>query len=481
MSTGEGATRSPDPAERVADAYVWGLPLLLTHRTRTAHESGAGRGLVVRDRLSSAADRGVVAPNNDTLYASGWFDLTAGDVVVDARVASPPDRYWSVMLLDAYTHVAYVCRRIHGRAGARVRVTYDPSTPPVTDRGAGLLTMGTPTLWVLVRVLVDGPGDLDAARASLACIRVTQDAPVPGSPGPLVPAGAAPTAVSVAAARPFAAERPVPATGARPAGPRPPGPPAGPREGVGPAGGGVPPAGTGPAVPGPRGLDTRGAGVLTELGPALAGDPPAAWHPAPPGGLDALHRLVDDPPPPDVVVEGARRGEERIRAHGAGADRFGNGWGTRSRGAAFGDDVTYRAAFGRFSLAGHLPAENRGYNRVVDGTRCWLLRFPPGGAPPVDGFWSLTVYGPDLFLVPNELDRHSVGDRTPGLRRAADGSLAIALAPTRPGGATGAGEADGATWLPTPDGPCVLVLRCYEGREGVRDATWFPPGLEPLP
>src|SRR5918993_4458168 len=181
MSTGEGATR-PTPAERVADAYVWGLPLLLTRRTRAAHAASASApasagGLVVRDRLSTAADRTVVAPNNDTLYASGWFDLREGDLVVEADVMVPAGRYWSVMLLDAYTHVAYVCRRLHGDAGARVRVTYDPSTPPVTDRRTDVLTLGTPTVWALARVLVEGPTDLPAARKSLAGIRVRQQPP----------------------------------------------------------------------------------------------------------------------------------------------------------------------------------------------------------------------------------------------------------------------------------------------------------------
>ena len=228
-----------DAIARVAEAYVWGLPLLLTRRTRAGQlTAGGGPGLVARDRLATAADRAVVAPNNDTLYASGWFALAAGDVTVEAEAMAPPDRYWSVMLLDAYTHVAYVCRRLHGRAGARVRVTYDSATPPVTDRGADVLTLGTPTVWVLVRVLVDGPGDLDAARAALARIRVTG------------PAAAAP------------------------------------------------PVGTG------RGDDRR-AGVLRELAAAVAEDPPAAWHPAPPAGLAAL---LADPPPDDVVAEGARAG-----------------------------------------------------------------------------------------------------------------------------------------------------------------------------
>jgi hypothetical protein len=144
------------------------------------------------------------------------------------------------------------------------------------------------------------------------------------------------------------------------------------------------------------------------------------------------------------------------------------------RGAAFGDDVTYRAAFAQVSLAGHLPAENRSYSRGVDGTRTHTLRFPPGGEPPVDAFWSLAAYGPDLFLVPNALGRHSIGSRTPGLRRDPDGGLTLTVAATPPASGT-------ANWLPAPAGAGALVLRCYEGRAAVRDATWFPPPLVEAP
>jgi hypothetical protein len=407
-----------DVVERVADAYVWGLPLLLTHRTRAAQASRAGgateRGeLAGRGRLATAADRTVVAPNNDTLYASGWFDLRDGDVVVEAGVMSPPDRYWSVMLLDAYTHVAYVCRRLHGRNGTRVRVTYDPTTPPVTDRAAEVLTVGTPTLWALVRVLVDGPGDIEAARAGLDRITVTQP----------TPPGRAPH------------ERDDPDESG------------------------------GTAALGVHGEHD----VLGELAAALATDPPASWHPVPP---DGLADLLADPPPPAVVADGVARGEARARAVGGGADRFGNGWGTRTRGADFGDDVTYRAAFARVSLAGHLPAENRSYSRGIDGREPRALRFPPGGEPPVGAFWSLTAYGPDLFLVPNPLDRHSIGDRTPGLRRDLDGGLTVRVSAEPPG-------ESGVNWLPAPPGPGALVLRCYEGTADVTGASWFPPDLEP--
>ncbi|HEU0169914.1 MAG TPA: DUF1214 domain-containing protein, partial [Acidimicrobiales bacterium] len=95
--------------------------------------------------------------------------------------------------------------------------------------------------------------------------------------------------------------------------------------------------------------------------------------------------------------------------------------------------------------------------------------FPPGGEPQVGGFWSLTVYDRDLFLVENELGRYSIGDRTPGLRRDADGSLPITIGHQRPG--------DTSNWLPAPSGPCYLALRAYEGHAAVVDARWFPPDL----
>ena len=64
-----------------ADVYVWGVPARsrCTARARCTR-GGVGRGLVAKGRLSTAADRTVVAPNNDTLYASGWFDLRIGDL-----------------------------------------------------------------------------------------------------------------------------------------------------------------------------------------------------------------------------------------------------------------------------------------------------------------------------------------------------------------------------------------------------------------
>ncbi|OWY63331.1 hypothetical protein B7486_53690, partial [cyanobacterium TDX16] len=210
--------------------------------------------------------------------------------------------------------------------------------------------------------------------------------------------------------------------------------------------------------------DLRAAGFLAELDAALRVDPPAPWQPPPPDGLD---ELLARPPATAHVDAGVALGKQHVVA-GLGMDRVVGGWGTRSRGADFGDDVAYRAAFTAVSLAGHLPQENRGYRQSLDGSRSVQLHFAADELPPVSGFWSLTVYGPDLFLVPNELGRHAVGDRT--LVPAADGSITVTVGADRPD--------DVAGWLPAPPGPHHLVLRAYEGAPTVVDATWFPP--EPI-
>ena len=147
-----------------AEAYVWGFPLVSVHRTRLMLCSRVDSGSMNHiDDLATPKDRGIVVPNNDTLYSSAWYDLRYGDLMIRVPPMDHPQRYWNVMILDGYTHVAYVCRRHHGTQGTEVRVTLDPSQPPANDDSA-VITVGTPTAWVIIRVLVESPEDLAAAR-----------------------------------------------------------------------------------------------------------------------------------------------------------------------------------------------------------------------------------------------------------------------------------------------------------------------------
>lgn len=366
-----------------------------------------------RDELATPADRAVVAPNNDTLYSSGWYDLRFGDLVIDVPPMDHPGRYWNVMILDAYTHVAYACRRFHGVGGTPVRVKLDPTTEP--PRGAAsVIPVATPTVWVLVRVLVDGPDDLETARHLQRGITIT-----------------APT------------DHPKDLTQ---------------RTGR------------------PNQVHAAGEAFFNELRSCLSIDPSAPWHPP---LADEARRIIegDHSLSDDQLASAVAEGDSRLVALGVSNDSTGNGWGTRRRGSDFGHDVLARAAVAKFALAGHHPAENRTYftstdqaGQPLDGRFPVSLTFPTGGEPPCGAFWSLTVYGPDMYLVENEIDRWAIGDRTPGLRRD-DTGLTIVVGGPRP--------VDVGNWLPGPAGPYRLALRVYEGLPEVVNARWFPPPLVP--
>jgi hypothetical protein len=135
-----------------------------------------------------------------------------------------------------------------------------------------------------------------------------------------------------------------------------------------------------------------------------------------------------------------------------------------------------RAVGARFGLGGHQAIENRSYTAQgdskgdpLDGNRPLQLRFEADAMPPCNAFWSLTAYGPDMYLVENEIDRWSISDRTPGLVYGDDGSLTIRVSNERP--------ADIANWLPVPSGPYLLGMRVYEGHDEVIACDWFPPSL----
>jgi hypothetical protein len=151
----------------------------------------------------------------------------------------------------------------------------------------------------------------------------------------------------------------------------------------------------------------------------------------------------------------------------------------------FGDDFLQRAA--DQSLAGitaNDPAESvylvnfkdaDGNKFAPDGR--YELHFSADNLPPVDAFWSMAAYtAADLNLIPNSANCYSIGDRTAGLRRDADGGLTLYLQPESPG------QGKEANWLPTsPEQAWFLILRMYRPQPAVLEATWRCPGVSRLP
>jgi hypothetical protein len=121
------------------------------------------------------------------------------------------------------------------------------------------------------------------------------------------------------------------------------------------------------------------------------------------------------------------------------------------------------------------PVAEDGRSPIFTGDGPYRLSFAAGQLPPVDGFWSLTMYEatPDgqFFLTPNPIDRYAIGDRTRGLKTNPDGSLDIWIGRSDPGGGRSA------NWLPAPaKGPFSMTLRTYLPRTDLLDGRYrLPP------
>jgi hypothetical protein len=110
---------------------------------------------------------------------------------------------------------------------------------------------------------------------------------------------------------------------------------------------------------------------------------------------------------------------------------------------------------------------------ALSGAHRYQLRFAPGQLPPVDAFWSITMYDArDYMLVDNPIDRYAIGDRTPGLRADADGGLTLHI-----GHAPLPDAAARANWLPAPAGAFYLCLRAYVPRPEMIDGRYALPPL----
>lgn len=112
----------------------------------------------------------------------------------------------------------------------------------------------------------------------------------------------------------------------------------------------------------------------------------------------------------------------------------------------------------------------------MTGEHRYVLRFTPGQLPPVDAFWSITLYdSTSRLMVDNPINRYSIGDRTPGLAYDDDGTLTIHIQRQPPD--TGRE----ANWLPSPPGRFYLNARAYIPRQAMLDGTYRLPAVQRVP
>lgn len=110
----------------------------------------------------------------------------------------------------------------------------------------------------------------------------------------------------------------------------------------------------------------------------------------------------------------------------------------------------------------------------LDGKNRYILRFPPGRLPPVNAFWSLTVYQlPQSLLYANAINRYLINSAMlPGLKRDPDGGIKIYLQHDLP-----AKDLE-SNWLPVPEGPFWTTLRLYWPKPAALNGTWKEPPLQ---
>jgi hypothetical protein len=414
------AMSTPDLRQAARDAFVYALPMTeiaLVRMRLLGAGIPPGRFFALKG-LATPADRFVTTPNADTIYANTFIDLRQGPATL--TLPDLGDRYGSVALMDMVgNNFAVLGSRTTGQdGGAFTLVGPDQAAAP------GAIRAPSPWVWALARVVVTGADDEPAARAVLSGFSC-DTAPA----GPLAPGAQrnAPWPEWLRAANALMLENPAPAT------------------------------------------DRRMLAAIAPLGLGNPGFDPDRFAPA--------QRAA--------IAAGIADGIALCRSAGFGGRTLGQWIYPAANTGLFEQDYLGRARIAVAGLAA-LPVAEASYlaalssdGGLFDGAGPWHMRFAADALPPVDAFWSLTMYAAQadgaFFLTENPIDRYTIGDRTPGLAHNADGSLDIWIARTDPGAARRA------NWLPAPaSGPFLVLLRAYVPGRAIIAQTYTPPAIETI-
>ncbi len=202
--------------------------------------------------------------------------------------------------------------------------------------------------------------------------------------------------------------------------------------------------------------------------------------------LAVLAAAKDNPKMKQAMVDAAKDAEEKLvnplfqfRNYG---QRLPHHWSTISNESAFGTDYFTRTAVAKSNIMVNSPDETKYFYQDLDvsGARLnsanrYTVTFGKDGTPPVNGFWSLSIYNENHFFVSNPISRFSVGTKNKDLKSAGDGSLTVYVQPDAPTDAV-----QRANWLPAPKGNFSLYIRAYWPKAAATDGSWTPPPVQKL-
>ena len=435
------AIREDEAHALAVNAYLYFYPLVTMDITRlqlTNQQPGPGslggpmNHFANIEAFPTADMRVVVRPNFDTLYSSGWLDLTKEPVVVSA-----PDtggRYYLLPMLDMWTDVfASPGWRTTGTAAGNFLVTPPGWSGSVPTDFTGI-SAPTPYVWIIGRTKTDGPADYDTVHKIQAGYKIT----------PLSQWGKEPVEPEF---------KPDPSVDMK-----------------------TPPKIQVDTMPAAKYFAY--AAELLKLQPPHVTDQPIIAQ-LKRAGFEVGKSFDLDKADPAVkqAFESAPQDAQKLMAWKMPTlSRVANGWGmnTDTMGV-YGNYYLKRALVAQLGLGANLP-EDAIYplnlvdfdGHPLDGANDYSIHFDKGEIPPVQAFWSITLYDNDGFQVANPLNRFAVSSWMP-FKFNADGSLDLYFQNESPG-------ADKeANWLPAPKGPYNLTMRLYAPKSDALTGKWNPP------
>jgi len=423
------------------DAYLYFYPLVtmeLTRRQLTNQEPGLASLGGPMNRFAnipafpSADMKAVVRPNFDTLYSSGWLDLTKEPVVVS--VPDTAGRYYLLPMLDMWSDVfAAPGWRTTGTAAGNFLVT-PPGWTGAIPADFTRIPAPTPYVWIIGRTKTDGPADYDAVHKIQAGYKIT----------PLSQWG---------------------------------------KEAV------VPEVKIDPDIdmktPPKTQVDTMPADKYFALAAeSLKLQPPHITDQPIVAQLSRLGFEVGesfdlnaaDPAIQKGLASAPADAQALMRWKIPTLARVGNYWSmnTDTMGV-YGNYYLKRAIVAQLGLGANLPGDaiyplNLGDSdgKPLDGANAYTIHFDKDQIPPAQAFWSITLYDNEGFQVANAINRFAVSSWMP-FAYDADGSLDLYFQNESPG------DGKEANWLPAPKGPYNLTMRLYAPKSDALTGKWNPP------
>ncbi|WP_368565193.1 DUF1254 domain-containing protein [Pseudoxanthomonas sp. UTMC 1351] len=392
-------------------------------------------------RVATPEDTTVITPNSDTPYSILWLDLRAEPAVISVPVVDK-SRYYSVQLIDGNLYnFGYIGSRATGNNAGNYLVV-GPDWKGEKPVGINqVFTSTTPFVFANFRTQLFDPGDIENVKKVQAGYStkplsafLNQPAPAPAPKIDFRPATTDGIKENFFDYLSVALEF-------------------------------VPP------TPEDQEIRAKLASIGVGPGKTFKFDDLSFEH-------KAAARL------------GMKEGDAKVDRFIASGLKDVNGW---KIGSFFGDRAFYkghwltRAAAAKAGIYGNNAAEatypftrTTARGETVDTSkRYYTLTFPPGQLPPVNSFWSVTMYdGNSQLLIKNPIDRYLINSpMLANMTKNPDGSLTLHIQKDSPG------KGKEANWLPAPDGPAYLVMRLYWPKDTgssilpAGEGTWKPPGL----